>query len=87
MRLAVALLLAAVCLANAPAYAQERGWRGAQGQRQSLVPSERPERGAQRRERTERREPRRERRFTPEERRQLRQDLLDANRDIRGRRR
>ena len=35
------------------------------------------------RERTERAD--RQHRFTPEERRKLRQDLLDANREMRGR--
>ena len=89
MRLAAALLLAALFLANAPvpAHAQDRGGRGGQGHKQGLVPSERGDREAQRNERSERREQRREQRFTPEERRQLRQDLLDANREMRGRRR
>jgi hypothetical protein len=83
MRLAAALLLAATCLAIAHAHAQDRGWRGVPGQRQSLVPSERGERETRRGEReAQRREPRRERRFTPEERQKLRQDLLDANRDL-----
>jgi hypothetical protein len=84
MRLAAALLLAAVFLANAapPAHAQDRGWRGTQGQKQGFAPRERESREALPRERTERRELRRERRFTPEEREKLRQDLLDANRDL-----
>ena len=83
MRLAVALLLAFLCLT--PAQAQERPWRGLQGQKQVLVPRERVERGEMRRERLERREERREHRFTPEEREKLRQDLIDANRDLRRR--
>ena len=89
MKLAAALLLAALCLANAPApaHAQERGGRGGPGQKQGLVPGERADREAQRRERAERREQRREQRFTPEERQKLRQDLLDANREMHGRRR
>ncbi|MEO8718710.1 MAG: hypothetical protein ABI423_10885 [Burkholderiales bacterium] len=84
MRLAVALLLAAVCAAYAPApaHAQDRGWRG--GQKQGLVPSERGRgnREELRRERTESRSERREQRFTPAEREKLRQDLLDANREM-----
>ena len=86
MRLAVALLLAALMLAQAPAYAQDRGWRGQQGEKQGFAPREREGRDSLRRERTERREVRREQRFTPEEREKLRQDLLDANRDLRRRR-
>jgi hypothetical protein len=89
MRLAVALLLAAVFLANAPApaHAQDRSGRGGQGHRQGLAPSERGDLEAQPRPRTERRGERRERRFTPAERQKLRQDLLDANREMHGRRR
>jgi hypothetical protein len=81
-----ALLIAAVLLAQAPAHAQERGWRGAQGQKQGFAPREREDRETLRRERPERREARRDHRFTPEEREKLRQDLLDANRDMRRRR-
>lgn len=84
MRKVLALLIAAVLLA--PAYAQERGARG-QGQRDSFAPRERQDRDAFRRERTERRDERaHERRFTREEREKLRQDILDANRDMRRRR-
>ncbi|MGH8720567.1 MAG: hypothetical protein ACREU4_01185 [Burkholderiales bacterium] len=82
MRVAVTLLLAALLLAQTPAYAQDRGWRGQQGQKQGFAPREREDREAPRRERMERREERREQRFTPEEREKLRQDLLDANRDL-----
>jgi len=85
MRLTAALLLAVACLASAPAHAQARDGQGAQGQKHGLAPNERGRgaREAQRRERTERRE----QRFTPEERQKLRQDLLDANREMRGRQR
>ncbi len=85
MRLAVTLLFAALLLAQAPAHAQDRGWRGQQGQKQGFAPPQRESREMQRRERIERRDDRREQRFTPEEREKLRQDLLDANRDMRGR--
>ena len=86
MRLAVTLLFAALMLAQVSASAQDRGWRGQQGQKQGFAPREREGREALRRERSERREDRREQRFTPEEREKLRQDLLDANRDLRRRR-
>jgi len=86
MKWAVALLLAALFLAQAPAHAQERGLRGWQGQKQGLAPREREDREELRRERTERHEQRREQRFTPAEREKLRQDLIDANRDMRRRR-
>jgi len=82
MKPVFALLVAAVLLAHAPAHAQERGGRGAQGEKQGFAPREREGREALRRERSERREQRREQRFTPEEREKLRQDLLDANRDL-----
>lgn len=83
MRWGVALLLALAALA--PVQAQERPWRGLQGQKEGFAPRERVEREQMRRERTERGEERREHRFTPEERDKLRQDLLDANRDMRRR--
>jgi len=83
MKLAVALLLALASLA--PVQAQERPWRGLQGQKEGFAPRERVERGEVRRERVEDRERQRERRFTPEEREKLRQDLIDANRDMRRR--
>jgi hypothetical protein len=86
MKPVFALLVVAVLLAHAPAYAQERGGRGAQGEKQGFDPREREGREALRRERPERRELRREQRFTPAEREKLRQDLLDANRDMRRRR-
>lgn len=85
MKKILALLIAALLLA--PAYAQERGSRGP-GQRDSFAPRERQDRDAFRRERSERRaerHERHERRFTREEREKLRQDILDANRDMRRR--
>jgi hypothetical protein len=85
MRWTVALLLALACLA--PVQAQERPWRGPQGQKEGFAPRERVEREQMRRERSERSELRREQRFTPAEREKLRQDLIDANRDMRQRRR
>ena len=83
MKWSVALLL--VLAALAPAQAQERPGRGLQGQKEGFAPRERAERGELRRERMERREQRREQRFTPAEREKLRQDLIDANRDMRRR--
>ncbi len=84
MKPLIALLAAAALLvhAPAPAQAQDRVWRGSQGQKQGFAPRERGEREALRRERAARREEERARRFTPEEREKLRQDLLDANRDM-----
>ena len=86
MKPVFALLVAAVLLAHAPAHAQEREGRGAQGEKQGFAPREREGREALRRERPERRELRREQRFTPAEREKLRQDLIDANRDLKRRR-
>lgn len=83
MRSTVALLLVLASLA--PVQAQERPGRGLQGQREGFAPRERVEREPMRRERAERREQRREQRFTPAEREKLRQDLIDANRDLRRR--
>jgi Spy/CpxP family protein refolding chaperone len=85
MRLAATVLLAALLLALAPAQAQDRGWRGKQERKQGFAPPQRESRESRetlRRDRPERREERREQRFTPEEREKLRQDLLDANRDM-----
>jgi hypothetical protein len=83
MNKVLVLLLTAMLLA--PAYAQERGTRGP-GQRDSFAPRERQDRESFRRERHERREERREHRFTHEEREKLRQDIMDANKDLRRRR-
>jgi len=83
MKTLLALLLAfAVCL---PALGQERPGRERQAQKQGLQPRERArdERREMRRERNDRDE---RRHFSREERQQLRQDLLDANREMKGRR-
>jgi len=82
-RLALALA-AGLLLAQGSALAQERD--RSRFQRQEMQPRERGEREALRRERSDPRERHREQRFTPAEREKLRQDLLDANRDMRGRR-
>jgi hypothetical protein len=78
------LALAAALAAAWPAHAQQQG----RGQQQSIQPRKaNNERHEFRRERTDRGEhmERRER-FSREERDKLRQDLLDANRDMKGRR-
>lgn len=82
MKTLLALLLAcAVCL---PALGQERPGRDRHLQKQGLQPRERPreERREARRERPERAEGRH---FSREERQRLRQDLLDTNREMKGR--
>ncbi len=71
------LLATTICL---PALAQDRQGRDRQMQKQGMQPQERRE---AHRERMERRDGERHR-FTREERKQLRQDLLDANRDLKG---
>jgi hypothetical protein len=76
----VAALLFAFAVAL-PALGQERG-RDRQMQKQGMQPQERPREA--RRERMERRDSERHR-FTREERKQLRQDLMDANREMKGR--
>ena len=87
MRTILTLLLGAVLLAHAPAYAQEQPRRGEQFQKQGLQPRDRPreERREFRRDRAEREDGERGR-FSREERDQLRQDLLDANREMKRRR-
>jgi hypothetical protein len=82
-RLALALL-AGCLLAQwpAPGQAQERSRAERQAPRSG--PHERRE--SLTRERGDQRERRREQRFTPAEREKLRQDLLDANRDLKRRR-
>jgi Ni/Co efflux regulator RcnB len=81
MKATLALVLAAGMLAAWPAAAQAPE-RGAHLQKQGLQPRER--------EREERRELRRDRggreRLSREQRDKLRQDILDANRDMKGRR-
>lgn len=76
------LLLAALLLAQGPALAQRPDRDRLE--RREMQPRERlrDDRREMRRERIDRRE-RREQRFTREEREKLRQDLLDANRDLR----
>lgn len=85
MKRCAVLLLASLLLAQAAAFAQERKGREAQAGRPGLAPRERAREDRQdaRRERMDRRE----RRFTPQEREKLRQDLIDANREMHGRRR
>ncbi len=82
MKRLLLLLLAGMLLAQGPALAQSRE----RHMRQELQPSERDRRESLTRERSTPRERHRERRFTREEREKLRQDLLDANRELRGRR-
>ena len=83
MKILAAMLLAfTVCL---PAHGQERPGRDRQMQQQGMQPRERAreERREARRQRPDREE---RRRFSREQHQQLRQDLLDANRDMKGRR-
>jgi len=86
MKALLSLALAAALLVAWPAVAQQQG-RGAQWQKQGVQPRERArdERREFRRERMERRDGERGR-FSREERDKLRQDLLDANREMKGRR-
>jgi hypothetical protein len=85
MKSLVPLMLAALLLAQAPVYAQDRD--RSRFERRDAQPRERmrEDRREMRRERMDRRE-RHEHRFTREERDKLRQDLLDANRDMKHRR-
>lgn len=77
--LAALLLALVMCV---PALAQERPGRERQVRKESRerVREERREAHRERSDRDERR------RFSREERQQLRQDLLDANREMKGRR-
>ena len=86
MKALLSLALAAALLAAWPVTAQQRG-RDAQWQKQGVQPLERArdDRREFRRERMERRDGERGR-FSREERDKLRQDLLDANRDMKRRR-
>ena len=86
MKAFLTLALALALLAAWPAVAQQQG-RGAQPQKQGMQPRERmrDDRRELRRERMERRDGERGR-FSREERDKLRQDLLDANREMKGRR-
>ena len=76
------LLLALAALAAWPVAAQNQE-RGARAQKQAMQP--RDDRRELRRDRMERRNGERGR-FSREERDKLRQDLLDANREMKGRR-
>jgi Ni/Co efflux regulator RcnB len=78
------LLLASLLLAQGPALAQDRGRDRDRDRVERREMQPRDDRREMRRERMDRRE-RREHRFTREEREKLRQDLLDANRDMRRR--
>lgn len=78
MKTLAALLLAFAVAA--PVLGQERG-RDRQVQKQGMQPREQRE---MRREHRDRRDGERHR-FTREERKQLRQDLMDANREMKGR--
>ena len=86
MKAFLTLALALALLAAWPAAAQPQG-RDAQMQKQGMQPRERTrdDRRELRRERMERRDGERGR-FSREERDKLRQDLLDANRDMKHRR-
>ena len=84
MKALAVLLVAVAAFAAGTSFAQQPGQgRGAQAQKQSMQPRERTREDPRefRRERTERRE-----HFSREERDKLRQDLLDANREMKGRR-
>ena len=82
MKAFLTLALALALMAAWPAAAQPQG-RDAQMQKQGMQPRERmrDDRRELRRERMDRRE-----RFSREERDKLRQDLLDANREMKHRR-
>jgi Ni/Co efflux regulator RcnB len=86
MKALLSLAIAAALLAAWPATAQQQG-RGAQAQKQSMQSRERmrDDRREFRGERMERKDGERGR-FSREERDKLRQDLLDANRDMKRRR-
>jgi Ni/Co efflux regulator RcnB len=86
MKALLSLAIAAALLAAWPATAQQQG-RGAQAQKQSMQSRERmrDDRREFRGERMERKDGERGR-FSREERDKLRQDLLDANREMKGRR-
>jgi Ni/Co efflux regulator RcnB len=81
--LAVLLVAVAAFAAGTSLAQQPTQGRGAQAQKQSMQPRERTREDHRefQRERMDRRE-----RFSREERDKLRQDLLDANREMKGRR-
>ena len=78
------MLLAGLLLAQGTALAQERD--RSRAERPEMQPRERNSRESFSRERVERHPQQREHRFTREERDQLRRDVMDANREMRGRR-
>jgi hypothetical protein len=84
MRRLAALVLAGLLLAQGATLAQERD--RSRAERQETQPRDRDHRQSFGRERSDPRERHREQRFTPAEREKLRQDLLDANREMRGKR-
>ena len=86
MKALISLAFAVALLAAWPAAAQQQG-RGVQMQKQGMQPGERgrDERREFRRERIERKDGER-RHFSREERDKLRQDLLDANQEMKGKR-
>ena len=85
MRRLAWLALVILLLAQGMAFAQRQD-RSNADRRQSQT-QERDRRESLSRERSAPRERQREQRFTPAEREKLRQDLLDANRDIPGKER
>ena len=84
MKRCVILLLASVLIGQGVALAQPPPGGERRVERQRLAPREAAR--EQRRDTQRQRMDRRERRFTPQEREKLRQDLLDANREMHGRR-
>ena len=83
MKALAVLLVAVAAFAAGTSFAQQPAQgRGAQAQKQSMQPRE--DRREFHRERMDRRDGERGR-FSREERDKLRQDLLDANREMKGR--
>jgi hypothetical protein len=82
MRRLAVLLLAGLLLAQGPALAQRQ--ERTRTDRQAPPSRERDRRESLTRERSSPDERHREQRFTPAEREKLRQDLMDANRSMRG---
>jgi len=84
MRRLAVLLLAGLLLAQGPALAQRQDQERARTERQAPPSRERDRRESLSRERSSPDERHREQRFTPAERDQLRRDVMDANRSMRG---
>ncbi|HEX5092262.1 MAG TPA: hypothetical protein VFV84_06180 [Burkholderiales bacterium] len=82
MRRIALLALAALLLAQVPALAQRP--EGARNERRDTQTRPPDRRESFTRERSSPRERQREERFTPAEREKLRQDLNEANREMRG---